>query len=388
LRQNSYGTEKSGPQQIERPRSSHRRFSDRRFNDSATILGLSTAVPERQLEQETIYTKLLAPFLGSNRRARTIFRHACVGYRHFSVEETYYSSERTTAERNERYLEAALAIGEKAIRNCLDNSGLSAQTVDDFIIVSCTGIDTPGLDLHLAQRLNMRSDLKRATILGMGCYAALPGLLRATEAAHDGRRALLLAVEICSLHFQPHDSSTESVVSAAIFADGAAAVLIGPGAEAQRPGHNGHPGTLWPKLIDFETLCDYTTFDQMGFHLTDHGFQMKLGMAVPDVLSEKVRSFVERLLRRHGLSHTDIDAWAIHPGGRKILDYAQEQLELPPQALDASRSVLHDYGNMSSPTVLFVLERLQRHRQPQRGQYGVLMAFGPGLTLEAALVQW
>ena len=358
------------------------------ITDRATILGLGTAVPVQRLDQKTIYQEILAPLLDGNRYARAIFRHAGVGFRHFVAEASYYDHERTTQERNARYVQEALQLGEEAVNRALSASGLSPQDVDDFIVASCTGIETPGLDLQLAGRLGMRSDVRRATILGMGCYAAMPSLLRATEAARAGRRALVLAVELCSLHFQPDDASTQNVVSAALFADGAAAALIGPGQSASRHEENGHRQTPGPRLLDFETLCDYTTFDQMAFHLTDHGFQMRLGVSVPDVLAANVQAFVERLLQRNALQRADVAVWAVHPGSAKILDNIEEQLALPSPALDASRSVLRHYGNMSSPTILFVLEHVQRKMQPQAGAYGVMLAFGPGLTLEGALVQW
>ena len=358
------------------------------------VLALGTAVPDRRMDQETIYEQVLAPLLDGNRYARAIFRHAGVGWRHLAVEETYYRRERTTQARNTRYLADALPLGATAIQRCLQSGGWQPRDVDDFIVASCTGIDTPGLDLRLAAQLDMRSDVRRATVLGMGCYAALPSLLRAHEAARGGRRALVLAVELCSLHFQPDDASTQNVVSAALFSDGAAAIFVGPDPmPAQhparpRPRGNGQKRAMGPRLLDFETLCDYKTFEQMGFHLTDHGFQMRLGARVPDVLAANVNGFVQRLLQRNNLQQTEVDVWAIHPGSAKILDQMETQLALDPRALNPSRAVLHNFGNMSSPTILFVLEEVRRQGQAMPGAYGVLLGFGPGLTLEGALVQW
>jgi len=352
------------------------------------MLGLGTAVPGMRMEQDAIYEELLAPLLGGNRHARAIFRHAGVHARHLAVEKTYYQRPRSTQERNARYLSEALPLAAAAIHECLRSGGWSAQHVDDFIVASCTGIDTPGLDLRLAALFDMRTDLHRATVLGMGCYAALPSLLRAAEAARAGRRALVVAIELCSLHFQPDDDSTENVVSAALFADGAAAILVGPQSNAPLRDGNGQNGLRGPRLLDFETLCEYTTFEQMGFHLTDSGFQMRLGSRVPDVLSTKIQGFVQRLLRRNGLQHADIAVWAIHPGSSKILDKMEKQLALPPHALQPSRTVLQKYGNMSSPTILFVLDEVQRQGPPPPGAFGIVLGFGPGLTIEGALVQW
>jgi len=143
-----------------------------------------------------------------------------------------------------------------------------------------------------------------------------------------------------------------------------------------------------PRLLDAATFSDYTTFDHMAFHVTDHGFQMRLSAYVPDVLAANVEAFLAPLLARNGLDRAAIRFWGIHPGGSKILDYLQSQLKLSDADLTYSRAVLRDYGNMSSPTILFVLDQIQRCGQPQPGDYGVLMAFGPGLTMESALVQW
>ncbi len=193
---------------------------------------------------------------------------------------------------------------------------------------------------------------------------------RAREAVafHPGRTALVLALELCSLHLQT-DDSLENMVVSALFADGAAAALIGARAEGAGFAPRG------PRLLDAATYCDYATFDHMAFHVTDHGFQMRLSAYVPDVLAANIEAFVDPLLARNGLGRDDVGFWGVHPGGSKILDYLQQRLGLGDGQMEYSRAVLRDYGNMSSPTILFVLD-------------GLLMAFGPGLTMEAAVVRW
>lgn len=349
----------------------------------AYLMGLGTAAPQQGFRQDEIFDRFMAPYFGRRSVARGIFRNAGVGFRHTVVDGAYYERERSTRERNERYLAEAQPLGERAIRAALADAGLSPGEIDDFIVVSCTGIDTPGLDLLLAGRMGMRPDLRRTCVLGMGCYGAFPGLQRAMESARSepGRRVLVLALELCSLHFQPHDRSVENIVSSALFADGAAAVVVG-GREAG--GRNGSP---LPALVDTATYCDYQTFDHMAFHLTDTGFHMRLSAYVPDVLRAKVDGVVDDLLGKHGLAREDVRAWGVHPGSAKILDYVEERLGLGPEALGCSREVLYRYGNMSSATILFVLDRLRREDR-RAGDWGVLMAFGPGLTLQAALVRW
>ena len=179
------------------------------------------------------------------------------------------------------------------------------------------------------------------------------------------------------IHLQ-FDDAIETVVSTSLFADGAAMVLIGT--DQTKPGA--------PKLVDAETYCDYQTLDHMSFTVTDHGFRMYLSSYVPDVLAANVRPFVERLLSRHDLRYADVKFWAIHPGSRRIVEYIQNQLELTDRQVAYSLETLRDYGNMSSATVLFVLERIFQMGSPCVGDYGVMMAFGPGLTMEAILVRW
>lgn len=342
------------------------------------ILSLATGLPAQRYSQTEIF-EYLQPLFTRARHARSIFNHSGIAYRSMVVDRAYYTEERRTENRNECYLAEALPLGEATLRRCLATAGYAPEDVDDFFVVSCTGFDIPGLDLRLAGQLGMRSDLRRTCILGMGCYGAFPALLRAREAvaARPGRLALVLALELCSLHMQM-DDSLENMVVSALFADGAAAALIGEPA-------NGFAG---PRLLDAETHCDYRTFDHMAFHVTDHGFRMQLSSYVPELLAAKVENFVDGLLRRNNLERGAVRFWGIHPGGNKILDYLQSRLELTDAHLDFSRSVLRDYGNMSSPTILFVLDEIQRRGEPVPGDYGVLLAFGPGLTMESALVQW
>ncbi|MCC7452453.1 MAG: type III polyketide synthase [Anaerolineae bacterium] len=349
-----------------------------------TVLGLSTAVPDRRYSQAEILAYFVQMQGIPERRVRRIFEGAAIDHRHFVIDDTFYTEERTTEFRNKRYVEESIPLGAMTIQRCLDSSGYRAQDIDDFIVVSCTGVEIPGLDLVLAGQLGMRPDLRRTCILGMGCYAAFPGLLRAQESVNGkpGRIALVLALELCSLHFQ-FDTSLENVIASALFSDGASAVLVGT--------PNGEPrfhAPVWPKLIDSATHCAYNTFEHMSFGLTDHGFRMRLSTYVPDILAAQIEPFVDNLLARNGLQRQDVRFWGIHPGGSKILDYLQTQIGLSDEQMFYSRAVLRQYGNMSSPTILFVLNEIQCYGKPAPGDYGVLMAFGPGLTMEGLLIQW
>jgi len=343
------------------------------------IYALATGVPQRRYSQDEAYEQFVELGLGRNRLARSIFGYTGVGFRHAVVDSSYYTENHGTQARNEVYMREAVPLAEATIQKCLEEACVTAEAIDDLIVVSCTGFNIPGLDLHLAARLRMRRDLRRACILGMGCYGAFPGLLRAREAvvAQPERLALVLAVELCSLHLQ-FENTTENFISSALFADGAAAVLVG----------NAASGQCGPVLVDALTHCDYSTFEHMSFTLTDHGFRMYLSSYVPDLLAAHIEGFVDALLERNGLRRDTVRFWGIHPGSQKILDHAQERLALSDEQMESSRAILYEYGNMSSPTILFVLDRIQRCANPTRGDYGVLLAFGPGLTMESVLVRW
>lgn len=348
------------------------------------ITDLVTANPGRlypQAEAAEKYVRLMT----DQRRARAvhaIFNKTGVGSRYSVGDESFYSQPRSTQERNDKYMEAAVPFGEATLQKLFAQSEYTPQDIDDFMIVSCTGYSIPGLDLHLAGRLGMRNDLRRTCILGMGCYGSFPGLRRASESVSSGhnRVALVLSLELCSLHLQ-FDTSAETAVSAGLFADGAAAAIVSMDSPPTSE-------KTMPRLMNFKTQCDYQTLDEMSFTVSDTGFRMYLSSYVPDVLAANVEAFVDDLLAECHLTRDQITHWGIHPGSTKIVDYVADSLELAHDQVDAAHQVLHDYGNMSSATILFVLNHIQQTKQPQQGDYGVLMAFGPGLTIEGALVQW
>ena len=350
------------------------------------IISIETGVPAHHYGQAEVCDYFLG-LQGENRRERairTIFEKAGVGFRHMVVESDFFNQPRSTQARNDLYMAEAVPLGQNVICAGLHQSGFKPADIDDLIIVSCTGFSIPGLDLQLAGLLGMRPDLHRTCILGMGCYGAFPGIRRASEAvkANPGSLALMLSIELCSLHLQ-FDYSSENVVSTALFADGAAMALIGDEAVTSRV-----QGTLGPRIIDARTHCDYSTLDHMSFTVTNTGFRMYLSSYVPDLLAAQVGDFVDGLLMANGLRRADVRYWGIHPGSTKIVDLVQAQLGLSDEQVEPSHNVLYNYGNMSSATILFVLDYIQRCSHPEPNEYGVLLAFGPGLTMEGMLVQW
>jgi predicted naringenin-chalcone synthase len=252
-----------------------------------------------------------------------------------------------------------------------------------FAVCSCTGYVTPGLDILLARDLGMAPDTQRLFVGHMGCYAALPGLgVVRDRVLVSGRPAVLLCCELTSLHVQPASAEADQIVSHALFADAAAAVVVVPSAVSSAKSPPSAAAGL--KIVEVASVTDLASSDHMTWDVTDLGFRMGLSSKVPDVLAQRVAPLVDDLLGRHGLGRSDIDGWAVHPGGPRILDVIERQLELPADALLASRTVLAEHGNCSSPTVLMVLESLMR--RPQAPERVLMLAFGPGLTLYAVLL--
>lgn len=345
------------------------------------IVGIGTSVPDRVYEQQEI-SEYLVQITGEQHRSKAvdrIFQQSGVSKRHMVVDRDFFVDLPTTQTRNDYYMAAAVPLAQQALEQALKEATLTAADIDDLIVVSCTGFSIPGIDLHLAHRMSMRPDLRRSCVLGMGCYGSFPGLLRAVESVSTNpeKIAAVVPVELCSLHMQM-ELTTENIVATSLFSDGAGAVIISG---------KSYSDDL-PRIIDSATFCDYQTMDKMAFEVTDYGFQMRLSSYVPDVLAANVEDFVTGLLGPHGLWRGKIRFWGIHPGSKKIVNYIQERLQLLDEQVAFSHDVLNDYGNMSSATILFVLDQIQRCGSPEPGDYGVMMAFGPGLTMEAVLVQW
>ncbi|WP_051799003.1 type III polyketide synthase [Catenuloplanes japonicus] len=282
----------------------------------------------------------------------------------------------STERRMRRYQEEAMPLGKEAVERALVASGLAATDVGLFAVCSCTGYATPGLDILLARDLGMSPRTQRLFIGHMGCYAALPGLGAISDfVTSRGRPALLLCAELTSLHIQPPAArlETQQVVSHALFGDAAVAVVVRP---EQRGGY---------AVREIAALTDPTTADHMSWEVTDLGFRMGLSARVPQVLARHVRPMVDELLAAHDLTVADVDGWAVHPGGPRILETVERRLDLPETALATSRAVLDAHGNCSSATVLLILDALRRSPAPPRRV--LALAFGPGLTLYAVLLE-
>jgi len=364
---------------------------------SLTILGIGTAAPERTITQADAAT-LAVGFAnaepGRERTLAAIYRQTRIRTRGSVLLEeptdqpfaqTFYppaadadDSGPTTAARMARYQERAGGLATTAARLALESGRVAASDITHLVTCSCTGFANPGVDLEVIHALGLSDGVARTHVGFMGCHGAF-NALRVADAfatADPAAAVLVVCVELCSLHFQ-YGSRSDHVVANSIFADGAGAV-VGVGAGHRR----GREAGAW-RLTAQASRVLAASSDQMGWVIGDNGFEMSLSAQVPGTIARDIGGLVRESLAAHGLAAGDVRSWAVHPGGPRVLASVQEALALPPGALDISHAVLAEHGNMSSATILFILERLFR-----RGEGPCLaMAFGPGLTAELALLE-
>ncbi len=339
------------------------------------IAGIGTANPSLKLTQEESF--VAAGY--KTERIRNIFLNSDIDYRHFYLQGEPNRSE-TSDQMNDRYLQGAVTIGRKAIAGCLQTAGVTERDIDFLAVCTCTGYVCPDVGSHLIAQMHFRDDVQRASIVGLGCAGAIPTLQRVTDfvRAHPGRTALMLAVEICSACYFV-DTTLETAVGNAICADGAAALLLSGSREAT---------DHLPAIVDFESFLDTGQIGKVGLDHRAGKLRIVLGAAVQHLAAPMIEQALARLFRRHRLSMADVRFWVLHPGGRKVIDNVQEHFGLTNAQLHFSRTVLRNYGNMSSPTVMFVLDEVMRNGDPQPGDLGVMVALGPGMAAEVVLLRW
>ena len=340
-----------------------------------SILSIGRATPALRLTQaESV------EYAGySSDRIRRIFLNAGIAYRHFYLEKPP-SPDETSDELNQRYLDGAMETGCQAVQSCLEAAGVSPRDVDLLAVCTSTGYVCPDIGSRLVKPVGLRPDVQRAPMTGLGCAGALPALQRACDfvEAHPGRIALVLAVEICSACYFV-DDTLETVVGNAICADGASAILLRSGSEA---------ASRYPRIVDFQSLLAAEHLALVGLAHRNGKLRIVLGAEVPELAFSLIQGALTPLLARHGLRQSDLRFWVVHPGGSKVLDVVQKQLDLTDADLRFARTVLRNYGNMSSPTVMFVLEEVSQNGDPRPGDWGVMTALGPGMAAEVALLQW
>jgi len=288
-------------------------------------------------------------------------------------------------EANDAYLEVAVDLGERALREALAGANVEPHEVDTIVMVSSTGIAVPTIDARLISRVGLRPDIKRVPLFGLGCVAGAAGMARVHDYLHGypGDVAVLLSVELCSLTLQRDDASIPALIGVSLFGDGAAAA-VATGADRNALCSN---DARAPRVLATRSRVVPGTVDVMGWHVGSTGFRLVMSRDVPKMADEHLSGEVESFLDDHGLSVADISAWVCHPGGPKVLDAIESALGLPPEALAHSRDSMRENGNMSSASVLDVLRRTVA-APPEPGDFGVMLAMGPGFSFELLLLRW
>ncbi len=351
------------------------------------ILSTSTAYPEHYYCQREVVDALLAFWGGDSKIAAVLERlHLRTGVdgRYFSRRLEEYAALDTWGKTNKVWVETAVDLGEQALDCTLKQAGLDRRQIDALYFVSVTGVASPSVDAKLVNRMGLSPQIQRNPIFGLGCVAGAAGLARAADyvRAYPDRIAALLSVELCSLTWQRDDLSVANLISSGLFGDGAAAVLVA-GEQVPRRGA-GHG----PAIVATHRVFYPGTEDVMGWDISEKGFRIVLSPDVPKVVTENLGRDVDGFLATQGLTRKDIGTWIMHTGGPKVLEATQEALGLPREALEVSWEALRRVGNLSSASVLVVLDEVMKHRRPAPGTRSILAAMGPGFCAEMLLLEW
>lgn len=351
------------------------------------LLAVAPAFPGPARDQDAI-TDVVAPLVaGDDERAREVLRrlhrNAGVTTRHLALAPEEYAGLGDFGASNDRYLAVGADLAERAARDALDRAGVDPRSVDLLLFTSVTGIGAPSVDATLVDRLGLREDVRRLPSFGLGCGGGAAGLARVHDylVGHPHGTALLVCLELCSLTLQHGDRDPAALVASGLFGDAAAAaVLVG---EAHPAGARTHG----PHVVDSRSRLYPGTRDDLGWRIGATGFRIVLSARLPDVVRSELRRDVDAFLGGHGLTTDDVGRWVVHAGGPRILDAVEESLGLAPDALAASRASLSAAGNLSSASVLDVLDRTQR-AGGRGAASGLLLAFGPGVSAEMVLLDW
>lgn len=332
------------------------------------LLALKSAVPPYVIAQSEAaqYARSLFAQVRDIARLIPVFENTGIARRYSCVPIEWYLGDHGWMDRTRLYIDNAVDLLETVTRRLLDEAKLETGDIDSIVVVSTTGVATPSLDALLMERMGLRRDIQRLPIFGLGCAGGLIGLSRAGDLARarPGSKVLFLVVELCALTFRKNDISKSNIVATALFGDGAAGAILSTDGEGPMLGAAGEH--TWPHSLDV-----------MGWDMAEDGLKARFATSIPGLVASDFRPLLDEFLQRNAIAFSDIDAFACHPGGAKVLDALEDALGLPRSGLEDSRSILRDYGNMSAVTVLFVAERMGVRRKAQRT---LLTALGPGFS--------
>jgi alkylresorcinol/alkylpyrone synthase len=347
------------------------------------IAGVGSAFPRQYYSQQQIAAALKRHWsekLQNPDVLDRLFSRVGVKNRHLALPIPAYDDLTTWGKANDAWIEVAEELAEQSLCKALTRASLSEKDVDAIFFVSVTGVASPSIDARLINRMNLRPDVKRNPIFGLGCVAGAAGVARAADyvRAYPRQVAALISVELCSLTWQRNDVSMANLISAGLFGDGSASVIIA-GEDRQASG---------PRVLATRSSFYRGTEDVMGWDISEEGFRIVLSDEVPNMVRKNLARDVDAFLAEYDLSRDDIGTWIMHTGGPKVLDATAESLGLPEGALDASWESLRRVGNLSSSSVLLVLEEFMNRRRPAPGSYSIMAAMGPGFCAELVLLRW
>ena len=361
------------------------------FAAAPVILAAATALPPNVVEQQSL-AALLKGLWGEkydqSRRWRSTFeqiqRSVRIDRRYLALPVSEYPALDSFAKTNAAWTRVAPELGAVAAQSALAAAGMSAVDVDHFFFVTGTGIATPSLDARIVNRLGMRSDVRRTPIFGLGCAAGVAAVGRAADVLRGfpGQVAMVVSAELCSLTLQRTDDSVANIIASALFGDGAAAVVLG-GARLANSGAG-----IMPRVIATRSVFYPESERMMGWDVVDSGLKIVLSPAIPELVREHLGGDVNTMLAECGLARSAISHWIAHTGGNRVLEAIAAALDLPSGALDRSWRLLAATGNLSSASVLFVLRDLLDAHAARPGDYGLMLAMGPGFCAELALLRW
>jgi len=347
------------------------------------IAGVASAFPRQYYRQQEIANVLKRHWddgLGNPKVLDRLLTRVGVDGRYLALPIEAYDDLTTWGKSNNAWIEVAEELAEQSICRALTRAGLCEADLDAIFFVSVTGVASPSIDARLMNRMNLRPDIKRNPIFGLGCVAGAAGLARAADyvRAFPEQCAVLVSVELCSLTWQRKDLSVANLISSGLFGDGSAAVIVA-GSERSAAG---------PQVLGGRSSFYRGTEEVMGWNISEQGFRIVLSPEVPEMVRQHLARDVDGFLADYGLDRGDIDTWIMHTGGPKVLEATAQSLDLPDGALDVSWQTLRRVGNLSSASVLLVLEEFMNRRRPEAGSYSILAAMGPGFCSELVLLRW
>ena len=348
---------------------------------ASKIISVATAVPQYKYNYEEII-KYVEKWVQNQpklyqRKVIKVFQGTEIKQKYGILPINKVFSPLSFEEKNDYYKQAAIELGSEVFSKAISKAGITPDKIDYIITISCTGYMIPSLDAYLINKFNIRNDVLRLPVTEMGCAGGAAAFIYADHflKTNPDKTVAIITIEIPSITFQHNDFSIDNIVGSAIFADGAACAIIGATNE------------LKPVIIDTQMYSFPYTTDILGFNLTNSGFKIILSEEIPDHIMKNFDHIIGPFLKKNNLTLNDVDNFIFHPGGKKITNVIENLLSKHDKEIDQSKNIMKNYGNMSSSTVLFILEKFLK-KDINKGDYGLILGFGPGFVAQTVLLKW